>query len=161
MGEITIIGENTTWTNGVFTVSFLFHDDHMVMFSATNITVISDTELTVDVAIPEMQDIGLYDIKVNAVTLENAFTVDVASSIGENLFANSISAYPNPTRGKVNMSLPEGSDYRVVDILGKELYRKSGSNSHEILDLSGYKSGYYFIQVMNDGEMATKRILKN
>lgn len=161
MGVITILGNETTWSSGVFAVSFLYHDDHMMTFSGTNISVVSDTELTVDVAIPEMQAIGLYDVKVNAVTLENAFTVDVASSIGENLFAKSISTYPNPTKGIVHINLPEGSDFRVIDILGKELYRKSASYSQELVNLSNNNSGYYFIQVMKDGEMATKRVLKN
>lgn len=161
MGQITVIGSETSWTNGVFSVSFLFHDDNSIKFSGTNINVVNDTELTVDVSIPLMQQIGLYDVKVNAIVMENAFTVDVASSVAENQVDNKIIAYPNPTSGLLNLSVPEGSNYRVFNALGAEVYKKENSGSIELIDISAFKSGFYFVQVSYNGETVSKRILKN
>lgn len=161
VGEVTIIGNETSWLSGVFSVTFLLHENNAVVFQGSNINVTSNTELTVDIDIPTEQEIGLYDVKVNALKLDNAFTVDVASSVGEDLLSNSIHAFPNPTSSNLNLDLPEGAEYRLVSINGQLLISKTNTSSREILNMTSFESGLYFIQVINKGEIATKRILKN
>lgn len=160
-GEITIVGSETTWLSGVFSVNFILHDDMMVSFSGTDINVISNTELTVNVDIPAEQTIGLYDVKVNALKLENAFTVDIASAVEEDLLSNAVQIYPNPSSAIVTLELPEKSSYKIMNVSGQILATHEETSVFEQIDISGYKTGIYFVQVIHGNNSVTKRIIKN
>lgn len=159
MGSITIMGENTTWNSGVFAVQFKNHDDPMVSFSGNNVQVKSDTELTCDVSIPIDLVLGAYDVSVDGITLPNGFTVDVASSIGNDQLASTVSVYPNPASNYVMVNVPESSQISLVDMNGRQIYTKSNSGQKESLDVSALESGIYFIQILHEGNSATKRLL--
>lgn len=160
-GMVTIMGENTTWAEGVATVSFRFSTNPLNSFSATNIQVVSDTELTCDISIPADQEIGLYGVKVDGVTLVEGFTVDIFSAVGDDLLADVIKAYPNPATDYVNLDLPQGAEIRIVDMLGHRMLSKQNTNRLERIDISGLEKGIYFLQVLHEGEAATMRIVKN
>lgn len=160
-GMLTIAGDNTTWSSGVFNVRFDSHSDPSQKFLATNIEVKSDTELTCDISIPSDQLIGTYDVYVDAVSLSEGFTVDVTSAIYENRLAGLVNVYPNPSSGYINVNLPEGSDIRVVDMMGHQMLVRNEVKSNERIDVSGLKDGIYFVQIIHEGESATKRFLKN
>ena len=158
---VTITGENTSWTDGVFIVIFKNHDDPSQSFSATNVDIKSDTELTGDISIPVDQLIGSYDVLVDGVTLEDGFMVDVASGIGDNYLANQINIYPNPATDYINVDLPESAQYTLIDLTGRQFLSKTNSGQTERIDVSGLESGIYFIQILHEGNAATRRILKN
>ena len=160
-GSVTILGENTDWEGGVFAVTFKYHDDNQISFSASSIDVKSNTELIADISVPEDQTIGEYDVYVDNVVMENGFVVDVASGIGDDHLAASLSIYPNPARNYLKIDLPETSQIRVVDITGKVMLNISETGVSETLDISSFKNGIYFIQIISDGNTATKRFLKN
>ena len=70
-------------------------------------------------------------------------------------------AYPNPTTGRIRLSLPSGKsfEYTVYNHLGKVEVSGTTLNGSEI-DLSGRTDGLYFISVENGNEFrATQRIL--
>lgn len=160
-GTIAIEGENTAWEDGVTTIMFKYHDDNLITFSASNIQVGSDNELTCDVSILLDQMIGEYDVMVDALVLDMAFTVDVVSGIGDDHLASLVNVFPNPARDFVNIDTPDGSEIRIVDMLGHELLRNEATNNNERLDVSGFESGIYFIQVIHEGNAATMRFMKN
>ena len=160
-GTIAIMGENTAWEDGVTTIMFKYHDDNLITFSASNIQVGSDNELTCDVSIPLDQMIGEYDVMVDALVLDMGFTVDVISGIGDDHLASLVNVFPNPARDIVNIDTPDGSEIRIVDMLGHELFRKQLASQNERLDVSGFESGIYFIQVIHEGNAATMRFMKN
>lgn len=160
-GVVTIMGENTTWTQGVFAVTFINDSDPTDTFSATNVQIKSDNEINCDVMVAIDQEIGTYTVKVDAVSLEGGFTVDVASSIGDDLLAEGTRAYPNPATTYVNLDLPQGADIRVVDMLGHQIFTKQNTNRSEKIDVSELEQGIYFLQIMHEGNSATKRIVKN
>ena len=93
----------------------------------------------------------------------------VTSSGGR--FVNNINfdfeVYPNPTEGIVNISLESLVEYNItislVDAFGKEFFVKqlnSGfENSNLEFDLSNYAKGVYFIRIVSDDMIKTKRIL--
>lgn len=157
---VTITGENTTWQSGVSTVTFKYHDDDQITFDGTNIDVKSDTELTADISITLDQMTGLYDVSVDALTLENGFTVDVVSSIGADHLANSINVYPNPGSEYTMIDLPEAAQIKIVDLAGRLLFSIDHTGRHEKIDVSTYEPGIYFIRISYEGNTVTKRLLK-
>ena len=80
---------------------------------------------------------------------------------GEELLAKQLLVYPNPSADFINLELPQGSEYRIIDVAGHVMMTKLGSSTKERLDVSAFKNGIYFIQVMHDDNAATMRFLKN
>jgi len=70
--------------------------------------------------------------------------------------------YPNPTSGRIYV---EQADYQnvqvsVVDNLGRLLEHKTINDEKEILDLSRYETGVYFIKLQKGQKISTHKVLK-
>lgn len=92
------------------------------------------------------------------------FCASVSSLVGVNeVSASAFTAYPNPSRGMVNLTLntPRNGEIVITDVLGNELKRSvlKASDMNPSVDLSDFKDGIYFIKVKSDGSESTKRIV--
>ena len=92
------------------------------------------------------------------------FCASVSSLVGVNeITASSFTAYPNPSRGVVNLSMntPRNAEVVITDVLGNELrrYTIKSSDMNPSFDLSDYKDGIYFIKVKSDAGESSKRIV--
>jgi len=92
------------------------------------------------------------------------FCASVSSLVGVNeITASSFTAYPNPSRGVVNLSMntPRNAEVVITDVIGNELrrYTIKSSDMNPSFDLSDYKDGIYFIKVKSDAGESSKRIV--
>ena len=81
------------------------------------------------------------------------------TGVEENEIANQIVVYPNPIskNEQLNISGVEPTSKLVVrDILGKEIAHFSGISK---IDLSGYKSGIYFLTVVSENDSKTVKFM--
>jgi hypothetical protein len=94
--------------------------------------------------------------------LQNGF------SAGENHLKPTLNAYPNPSKGKITLSLAQASDARyrisVSNTIGKEILAikipESAHNKDYMIDLSAYPAGVYFYSLLvNDKLVETKRLI--
>lgn len=71
-----------------------------------------------------------------------------------------ISIYPNPSSGIVNISIGNQEDHQVVikDALGRVLVSRE-IRSNEIIDLSQYATGVYYIWIGNENYQKTERLI--
>lgn len=70
--------------------------------------------------------------------------------------------YPNPTNGLITVKSNNASDRTVVNVLdisGKVILNTSFKNSSEVIDLSTFNEGVYFIQLSNGEAVETKKII--
>lgn len=72
--------------------------------------------------------------------------------------------YPNPTNGKVKFFLPDhlkmdGFEMQVLDLYGKEVFRKSGVNCGDEQDISLLGSGLYVIRLRDGNNIMTGKVL--
>ena len=76
--------------------------------------------------------------------------------------SSSISIYPNPTSGKVIISLEKGTSTSITlrNSLGQQLVSKRFNKNQIEVDLSAYPNGIYFLQLEINGELITKKVLK-
>ncbi|MFK5856188.1 MAG: T9SS type A sorting domain-containing protein, partial [Bacteroidota bacterium] len=159
-GELNITGDETSWTVGVSSVMFVFHDDNNISFSASEISVVGDDMLTIIVTIPEDIEIGSYDVHVDELILENGFMVDIYDDIHDNYLTDAVSIYPNPATDNVNIQAPIGSQINIVDISGRTMAQYIVGNSSDLnINISSYNSGLYFIQVAHEGNSFSKKLL--
>ncbi|MBT8271119.1 MAG: T9SS type A sorting domain-containing protein, partial [Bacteroidia bacterium] len=73
-----------------------------------------------------------------------------------------IGVFPNPSSGIFNLRTSNiGSyDYRVTDITGKVVLRNNNvqQQDHQ-LDMNGFASGMYFLNLVSDGRVLTKKLI--
>ncbi len=159
-GELVINGNQTEWTTGVNNVSFKFHDDNSIFFEATNITVNADDLLTVNVIIPDSINIGTYDVWVDDISLSNGFTVDIYDNINDNYLSNFVTLFPNPSSDNTTINAPQNSLINIIDISGRVILQTNTGNSSAInLNVSSYEKGIYFVQILNNGNLFTQKLI--
>ena len=76
---------------------------------------------------------------------------------------NSVTLFPNPTSGVVQIKNEELriKNLEVYDVYGKLLNVMSVNDHTADLDLSGYAKGTYFVRVITEKGVVTKRVVKN
>lgn len=76
----------------------------------------------------------------------------------------SISFYPNPTDGILNLEINNSEvrniDYMILDMNGR-LVKEATLDSERIIDMSQLPSASYFVRVVVDGQEFVKQIIKN
>jgi hypothetical protein len=105
------------------------------------------------------------DDNLDNLIAENAQKDDLNSA---NLDKNNLVLYPNPTAGRISISL-SNVDYHLSDLISiysingslvKEVNLKEKTKSSE-LDISNQPSGVYFIHIhLSNGGVVTRRIIK-
>jgi trimeric autotransporter adhesin len=90
-------------------------------------------------------------------------TVERVSGVANTALARAVSVFPNPTTGKVSISLTETGAtrvaLRVVDNLGRVVYTGSmHDNAIKNVDLSNLSNGLYTVQVTLDDQVVTKQV---
>ena len=159
VGSVIITGSETSWNDGVEVVTFVMHDDNNVMFDAESFTVNSDTEI--DAVLPSLlnQQVGVYDVYVDDLMLENGLTVTVVDGITDVNFSNEIKVFPNPAVNNFTIGAPEGSDVVISDVSGRRVLEKSNISALETFNAHQLKAGVYLVMVTKDGKTGVKKLL--
>ena len=87
----------------------------------------------------------------------------MASSSIEDVDAVSISAYPNPTSGIVNLTLDGigNATIEIYDMYGRCTERIEHAKQQTVVDMVGYASGVYFVRIYeNEKLVGTKKIVR-
>ena len=106
---------------------------------------------------------GLQTPSPTTYTNGNAFAIRMKMSdgnVGLNEITNNISIYPNPSNGIIAISTDNNlpNFVSVYDIAGKLLYSEL-INSNSTIDLSEYKSGAYIVEILNNNNTYTERVI--
>lgn len=103
-------------------------------------------------AASEQINIRLDDIKIEKVT----------SGVGIKSIAanNSISIFPNPTTGLLNINAVEvNSSIEVYNVIGDKVYTNSLVKGNNVVDLSGLANGAYFVKLNSNNQITTKKVV--
>jgi len=98
----------------------------------------------------------------HTVTVVNCVGIGENQSVGLELF-------PNPTNGLLNLNISanqfNNADLRIIDAVGKEVYRQNGLNidgSYSTsIDLSEHPQGIYFVIIKGENQQASKKVFLN
>ena len=108
-----------------------------------------------------------YEVQViahctNGVTSDPSAIITL-TTVGINDYElNNVVVYPNPTNGTVQIQNTEFliQDVEVYDAYGKMLNVVSVNDNTAVLDLSSYAAGTYFVKVVTENGVVTKRVVK-
>jgi hypothetical protein len=93
-----------------------------------------------------------------------AMNPDCIAGINDPELANTVTLYPNPTNGILNIILPQNSilqDYSIFDISGKKLLNGKIDLSGTIINVESLSSGTYFVKLSGPQVQATKMLIIN
>ncbi len=156
---LEIKGDETSWAEGVSDIMIKLHDDSLIMLAAGNIMVMNDTLVHAVLNIPVDQQIGVYDLYVDDLMLENGFTVDIINDISDYMDGQ-ISIYPVPASVSINIELPSQAKYRIVSLDGRIINKFVNASEYQSVDISGLKNGIYIVQIELEGNIVNRKIIK-
>lgn len=84
------------------------------------------------------------------------------TSIAEEKMANNFSFYPNPAIQQLTVEIPDAANYKQLEIaneLGQTVYSQQLISGTEIIDISRFKSGIYFINLKSDRGILTRKLI--
>lgn len=111
---------------------------------------------------PNIQNIGF---KIQEGGIEINYHIDVSNvKIGLNDISqdNSVRISPNPVNDKLIIESKEDYMVKIFNNLGQELHIELIKKGYNSIDMSKYKSGFYFLSFYNNGKyVTTKKIIKD
>ena len=121
----------------------------------------------------EMEDLTLVAFVQNNTTkdiLQAAFA-PLATNVGisENVLDQRLRVFPNPTEGVLNVQFeaPQGgkAQIEVFNVLGDRVFEATRATAagtqREVIDLSSFNSGIYFVNITADGVRASRKVTLN
>ncbi|PLX23661.1 MAG: hypothetical protein C0599_04045 [Salinivirgaceae bacterium] len=101
-----------------------------------------------------------YDDVTGTVTIADAAeTIDIMMAVGINeTVIPGFVVYPNPSKGNVTVKADAMGSIVVLDAVGQVILEKE-FNGTSTVDMSNNSSGIYFIRLMTDNKVATKRVV--
>lgn len=100
---------------------------------------------------------------INTFRLDLCYVVPAALSTPNNLLS-SVKVYPNPSKGIINITLPETIEKSIVslhDIQGRAILTKETSDSNEFLNIENLQDGVYLLTIENGLNKVVKKIVLN
>ena len=67
-------------------------------------------------------------------------------------------AYPNPVSEILTINVSKKTDVEIYDSAGQIIMRKT-IKANEIIDVSSYKSGFYFLVLKASNEIRTEKLI--
>jgi hypothetical protein len=85
---------------------------------------------------------------------------NVMANVENKTFEPQVLIYPNPANNEVSITnIPIGSTLCITDITGKTIYSLAIRNEQTTIRTTDFENGVYFLQVMNNGRMANKKLI--
>ncbi|MFW6020189.1 MAG: T9SS type A sorting domain-containing protein [Bacteroidales bacterium] len=155
VAEIAIDGEGNKWLGT--------RDQGLVKFDGTNWTIYNESNS------------GLPKNYISSIAIDQegnkwigtgggvAVFNETGVSVEENrLTPQNIIIFPNPTQGKVKLSMEtEMTRIVIFDLTGKEIMQIDEVQANKkSIDLSGKRAGVYLLNIHTDDQVITKKILK-
>ena len=101
----------------------------------------------------------------NNVYVDDIFVGDIVTGISETASASSFTVYPNPAGNELSVSgyqLWEINSIEIYDMLGQKVFsRKPEARSQKqiTIDVSALSNGIYFVQLRNNQQTITRKII--
>lgn len=115
---------------------------------------------------------GTYYIGIHAVSepaayllIVDDFKLEESTSLTEQALNSSLQLNPNPASGSVNIKFNNehslATSIEVIDLTGQKVFANKTCANEYTLDLSGYKSGIYFVLVnTTQGQLVKKLVVE-
>ncbi len=129
---------NYSWNNGAATSTSAISPTITTVYSLVGTSSVGCTNTgTVSITVSPCTSINQFG-KVNAVTR----------------------VYPNPTNGIFELEISNDASVRMMDLTGSTVYSNDLIKGNYKLDLTKYSNGIYFIQIRQNEQIQTIKLIK-
>lgn len=156
----TIKAVNSHFTLTEPVIQLLYSGNPQEVIQTTSINVINDVTVEAVFTIPSNATTGLWDLTVDGMTLEDAFTVNLFIGIATNTMTD-VQVYPNPADERFFIDGATGSDLSVYSAGGKLMFRMDGLSEKQQIDVSGLTRGLYLVKIKSGGSERIEKLLVN
>lgn len=157
--ELAIVGINTGWAGQTPVVSIVNVNDNAEVYTASQVNVSNDENLTAVIDIPFTATVGTYTVVAGDVSLPAAFEVTVVAGLAE-LTEAAIKVYPNPVvDGNVTVETLNDSQVTVYDLSGKALISRQVTAGNTNLDVATLPAGMYVLVNQTEKGRSTQKLL--
>jgi len=158
------LGTPASFTVGALgsNLNYQWRKDEVNIVDNTNISGSQTNELSISAT--TMSDDGMYDCVVTGNCGEmtsNVATLSITTGIVDFTY-NKISIYPNPTENIINIELNSISNGKISlkDILGRVVYSSNIIGTTHSINMVDYRSGVYFITIIQGNESQSFKVVK-
>jgi hypothetical protein len=155
----TITGSNTAFA-GTPSVSISYSNNGFEIINATGVVVVSPTVIQAQFTIPPSATAGLWDLHVDDMILENSFTVELVSGLGDLDFA-ALKIYPNPAYQQFFVDNAMGAELFIYRTNGELVSRMMVMNDKQEVNISQLSSGLYLVKIQANGTTRVEKLLVN
>jgi uncharacterized repeat protein (TIGR03803 family) len=143
-------------------VSMNFHDDPSQLINAIDVYVVNDTLIEAEFGFPYSISAGSWDVNVDNMTEENAFTVLLVTDIGELENSHDLSVYPNPFTDKIYFESKEKIlSIDLYNTYGDLLINTEPDDFSISISTQVMSPGIYFVRaLLEDGKIVTRKLIK-
>ncbi len=160
-GDVVIYGSETQWSEGVSKVEFKLHENNSISFEAVSFVVNSDTQITATLPSLLNQQVGVYDLFVDNLMLEYAFTITIDDAVVNNHLNESITVFPNPSVDNITVKGLEGGNLKIVDLSGKVYRSINDIKFRQNVPVNDLNPGIYLVYLSKGNLYAVKKIVVN
>ncbi|MFO7614388.1 MAG: choice-of-anchor V domain-containing protein [Bacteroidales bacterium] len=154
----TITGTNTQFIGTNPVVALSLHVNPSEAITASQVTVISNTQLEADFDIPSDATPGLWDLNVDDLVMTNAFTVIGTTGIDIYVFENA-RIYPNPANRQFSVENASGSDLILFNSQGEAVLQSKVMSEKFPVNVSQLAPGIYFVRLVSEGSSQTEKLI--
>ncbi|MGV6829184.1 MAG: T9SS type A sorting domain-containing protein [Flavobacteriales bacterium] len=167
--QIAIIEKETTQNTGGNGETYF---EHVMMkmlpdASGTNVDFVAGTTTTISESfdmsstnVEEMDDLALVvfiqDVNTREV-LQSAFARNENLGVNDSNLS-SVSMYPNPSNGTLNIKTEQELEVTIFDVLGKKVFTNAVL-SNETFDISHLNNGIYLVKLSSETSSTTKKLI--
>lgn len=155
----TITGSNTNFT-GMPNVSLSYSSNPFEVIAGTGVVVVSPTVVQAQFSIPSEATSGLYDLHVNDLVLEQAFTVTLLTGLSDNRM-ELFKIYPNPAVEHFTIENANGAEMSIYRTNGELLTSMTVDSDKQIVNVNYLSKGLYLVKIQLDGITRIEKLLIN
>jgi photosystem II stability/assembly factor-like uncharacterized protein len=116
-----------------------------------------------NIYVPKISGVFYSIVNSNGCYSEKSNVIQLTTSVSDQFYGNEITLYPNPVTSTLDLLFP--ADYgrvelAIFDTKGKLITKQPAYGNTAQLNISDLTHGIYFIQIICDDQIATKKIIK-
>ncbi|MDD3687375.1 MAG: putative Ig domain-containing protein, partial [Bacteroidales bacterium] len=88
------------------------------------------------------------------------FMLEVTPNGIEDFGYGTIAVYPNPASNQITVTNCQGSNYEILDVMGRTLMMGQISSSEEIISHDAFETGNFIVKMVNNENIYTVKVVK-
>ena len=157
---LRITGMFTNFT-GSSVVVLKYHPNPSEIMEPIDVNVISPTYLQAEFIIPVDASVGLWDVHVDDLVLEEGLTVSIPTWVTSLKDPDKLMLYPNPSSGLIHLEQAGDANVHIFNCVGSLIATYEKVNDKIVLDLTGSPEGIYFVRIETVSKEIVRKIVIN